>query len=61
MDELLTVRTTIQPDLDMQVTAREADSLRRQGLLVPGYDGTPYTGVIPKSRVSRTNTPKEGN
>ena len=61
MDELLTVRTTMQPDLDIQVPEREADSLKRQGLLVPGYDGTEYAGVIPTSRVSRTDTPKEGN
>lgn len=60
-DELVTVRTTLQPDTELQVSEGEARSLRRQGLLLPGYDGTEYTGVIPKRRAARTNTPEEGN
>jgi hypothetical protein len=58
-DETVVVRTTMQPDLDLQVTAREAHSLNRQGLLVPGFDGTEYTGVVPEARIKKT--PKEGN
>jgi len=60
-EDLVVVRTTMQPDTDLQVTVREAVSLKRQGLLIPGFDGTEYTGVIPKRRAARTNTPEEGN
>jgi hypothetical protein len=60
-EDTVVVRTTMQPDTDLQVGASEAASLRRQGLLVPGFDGTEYTGVIPKRRAARTNTPEEGN
>lgn len=34
-DDLVTVRTTFQPSVDLQVSVSEADSLRRRGLLVP--------------------------
>lgn len=53
------VRTTMQPGLDIQVSPQEAASLKRQGLLVPGFDGTEYTGIVPEARMKKT--PKEGN
>jgi hypothetical protein len=53
------VRTTMQPGVDLQVSPREAASLKRQGLLVPGFDGTEYTGIVPEARMKKT--PKEGN
>lgn len=34
------VRTTIQPDVDIQVGPEEYLDLARQGLLQPGHDGT---------------------
>ncbi len=34
------VRTTIQPDVDVQVGPEEYLDLARQGLLLPGHDGT---------------------
>jgi len=36
----VTVRTTFQPTLELEVGASEWTDLYRQGLLVPGYDGT---------------------
>lgn len=59
MNKTVLVRTTMQPGLDLQVSSQEAASLKRQGLLVPGFDGTEYTGVIPEARMKKT--PKEGN
>lgn len=47
------VRTTMQPDVELEVTEAEADQLRFQGLLI---DPEPYTGEIP---AARTKTPKE--
>lgn len=41
------VRTTLHPDTELEVSEREAESLRRQGLLVV----EPYTGEIPAARV----------
>jgi hypothetical protein len=41
------VRTTIQPDVVLEVTDQEADALRFQGLLIDD----PYTGEIPAARV----------
>lgn len=58
-EDTVLVRVTMQPDTDLQVTVREAESLKRQGLLVPGFDGTEYAGVIPKARTRKT--PEEGN
>jgi hypothetical protein len=43
------VRTTIQPDVVLEVTDQEADQLRFQGLLIDD----PYTGDIPAARVAR--------
>lgn len=51
---MIVVRTTMQPGVDLQVTEQEAASLKRQGLLVPGYDGTAYEGIIPEARTKKT-------
>ena len=40
-DDLVTVRTTFQPSVDLQVSVSEADSLRRRGLLVPDEEAPP--------------------
>lgn len=45
-----TVRTTFQPDVDLEVGVAEAESLSRQGLLVPPVD--------PKAKAA---TPKVGD
>lgn len=45
------VRTTLHPHTELEVTEREAESLRRQGLLV----AEPYAGEIPAARVAREN------
>ena len=34
------VRTTIQPELDLEVDSAEYRDLKVQGLLLPGHDGT---------------------
>jgi len=44
------VRTTFQPDVDLEVGVAEAESLSRQGLLVPPVD--------PKAKAA---TPKVGD
>lgn len=49
------VRTTMQPDVVLEVTDQEADSLRFQGLLIED----PYTGPVPEARVSRTPADKK--
>lgn len=36
----VTVRTTIQPDVELEVEAAEYRDLKVQGLLLPGHDGT---------------------
>lgn len=38
MAERITVRTTMRPDLDVEMDPVEAEDLRRQGLLVPVED-----------------------
>lgn len=43
------VRTTIQPDVELDVSPDEADSLRHQGLLLEQE----YTGPVPAARVPR--------
>lgn len=50
------VRTTMQPDVVLEVTDQEADSLRFQGLLIED----PYTGEIPAAKVPRDEKKKEG-
>lgn len=57
-EDTVVIRTTMQPDTDLQVTVREAASLKRQGLLVPGFDGAEYAGIVPKARTKKT--PEEG-
>lgn len=57
-EDTMVVRTTIRPDTDLQVTVQEAVSLKRQGLLLPGFDGTEYAGIVPEARIKKT--PKEG-
>jgi hypothetical protein len=42
------VRTTIQPDVTLEVSEEEADQLRFQGLLIED----PYTGEIPAAKVA---------
>lgn len=53
------VRTTMQPDVVLEVTETEADALRFLGLLIED----PYTGPIPEARVQRggsTNQERKG-
>lgn len=52
------VRTTLQPDVVIEVSEQEADSLRFQGLLIDD----PYVGEIPEARVRRgsADQKKEG-
>lgn len=50
---MIQVRTTFQPDVVLEVTETEADSLRFQGLLIEDY-----AGEIPAARVASQK--KEG-
>lgn len=53
-----TVRTTIQPETDIQVEAHEHAELAAQGLILPGHDGE-YRGEVPTRRnVRATDTTK---
>jgi hypothetical protein len=54
-----TVRTTIQPEVDLVVEQAEYNDLKVQGLLLPGYED--YQGVVPEAAKSRkrTDTQKE--
>lgn len=54
-----TVRTTITPDQDVEVDEAAYQELKAQGLLLPGHDGTEYTGPVP-SRTAPKTTTKEG-
>lgn len=51
-----TVRTTIEPDRDIQVDDAGYADLKGQGLLLPGFEGEPYSGTIPTAKVPRTGT-----
>lgn len=53
-----TVRTTIQPDVDLEVGPEAFQELKAQGLLLPGHEGE-YEGVVPQRRAPKTDA-KEG-
>jgi hypothetical protein len=54
-----TVRSTIEPDKDLLVDDATYNDLKGQGLLLPGYDGAPYTGEIPAAKVPGQRDNKE--
>ena len=55
-----TVRSTIEPDKDLLVDDATYADLKGQGLLLPGFDGEAYAGVVPAAKVpGQPNTKEE--
>ncbi len=57
MKNRLTVRTTMRPDEEIEVTEQEATDLYRSGLLL---NEEPPADVEPEPRVARRRTETEG-
>lgn len=54
----VTVRSTIEPERDIEVGEAEWTDLQRQGLLLDGYTGTEYDGPAPRAAKSQRTAEK---